>query len=118
MTLDRASKKEQYADYIINLLTERYIPDLKEKIIHRIAVSPVDYENKIISSIHGATSHGGMQPYQAGAMRPIPSMGQYRSSIANVYLCGAGSYPGPGVSMIPGRDAAQVICQDLLLASE
>ena len=47
-------------------------------------------------------------------MRPIPQLGDYRvHSIPNVYLCGSGSHPGPGVSMAPGRNAAQVIFQDL-----
>ena len=30
-------------------------------------------------------------------------------------MCGAGSHPGPGVSMAPGRNAAQVIFADLNL---
>ena len=31
----------------------------------------------------------------------------------NVYLCGAGSHPGPGVSFMPGRNAAPVVYDDL-----
>jgi phytoene dehydrogenase-like protein len=42
-------------------------------------------------------------------------MGRYRSPVGNVYLCGSGSHPGGGVSMAPGRNAAQVICRDLAL---
>jgi beta-carotene ketolase (CrtO type) len=34
-------------------------------------------------------------------------------SLQNVYLCGSGNHPGPGVSMAPGRNAAQVILSDL-----
>jgi beta-carotene ketolase (CrtO type) len=48
-------------------------------------------------------------------MRPVPELGQYRTPVENVYLCGAGSHPGSGVSMGPGRNAAQVICGDLKL---
>ena len=29
------------------------------------------------------------------------------------YLCGSGSHPGPGVSMAPGRNAAETIFSDL-----
>jgi phytoene dehydrogenase-like protein len=47
-------------------------------------------------------------------MRPIAQLGNYKiPSIPNVYLCGSGSHPGPGVSMAPGRNAAQVILKDL-----
>jgi beta-carotene ketolase (CrtO type) len=33
--------------------------------------------------------------------------------VPNVYLCSSGSHPGPGLSMAPGRNAAQVIFCDL-----
>jgi phytoene dehydrogenase-like protein len=33
--------------------------------------------------------------------------------VPNVYLCGSGSHPGPGVSTAPGQNAAQVIVKDL-----
>jgi phytoene dehydrogenase-like protein len=46
-------------------------------------------------------------------MRPIPEMGQFRAPVPNVYLCGASSHPGSGVSMGPGRNAAQAVCDDL-----
>jgi phytoene dehydrogenase-like protein len=43
-------------------------------------------------------------------------MSRYRSPVANVYLCGAGSHPGSGITMCPGRNAAVAICSDLKLA--
>ena len=49
-------------------------------------------------------------------MRPIPELAGYKiPQVTNVYLCGAGSHPGPGMSMVPGRNAAQVIFSDLNL---
>lgn len=105
--------KDIYADYLIDMITENYIPDLKSKILKKVAHSPVDIEHKIISAVHGTLGHGAFVPYQIGSMRPIPELGEYRTPISNVYLCGSGSHPGPGVSMAPGRNAAHVICQDL-----
>ena len=47
-------------------------------------------------------------------MRPIPRFSGYRiPDISNVYVCGSANHPGPGVSMAPGRNAAQVIYADL-----
>jgi phytoene dehydrogenase-like protein len=46
-------------------------------------------------------------------MRPIPELGQYKTPVPNVYLCSSASHPGPGVSMAPGRNAAQVIFAEL-----
>jgi beta-carotene ketolase (CrtO type) len=105
--------KEAYADYLIDFITANFIPNLKSRVIARVADSPLDLERRIISAVQGTHQHGAFLPYQTGSMRPIPEMGQYRSPVANVYLCGAGSHPGGGVGMGPGRNAAQAICSDL-----
>jgi beta-carotene ketolase (CrtO type) len=105
--------KEQYADRVIDLLSEQYIPNLKPSILKRVVHSPVDQERMISSAVHGTELQGAFLPYQSGAMRPIPELAQYRVPIPNVYLCGSGSHPGPGVSFMPGRNAAQVIFADL-----
>jgi phytoene dehydrogenase-like protein len=108
-----AEAREPYADYLIDLITTNYIPDLKAKILKRVAHSPVDISRKITSAVHGTLGHGAFLPYQNGSLRPIPELGEYKTPVSNVYLCSSGSYPGPGVSMAPGRNAAQVIFGDL-----
>jgi phytoene dehydrogenase-like protein len=105
--------REPYADYLIDLMTDNYIPDLKAKILKRVAHSPVDISRKIISAVRGTLGQGAFLPYQNGSLRPIPELGQYKTPVTNVYLCSSGSHPGPGVSMAPGRNAAQVIFKDL-----
>jgi beta-carotene ketolase (CrtO type) len=106
--------KDGYADQIIETIDQDYIPNLKESILKKTIYSPMDYEKKPINSIKGTLASGAILPYQSGWMRPIPQLGNYKiPSISNVYLCGAGSHPGPGVSMAPGRNAAQVILHDL-----
>ncbi len=105
--------REPYADYLIDLITANYIPDLKAKILKRVAHSPVDISRKIISAVRGTLGQGAFLPYQSGSLRPIPELGQYKTPVPNVYLCSSGSHPGPGVSMAPGRNAAQVIFGDL-----
>ena len=110
-TWDKA--REPYADYLIDLITDNYIPDLKAKILKRVAHSPVDISRKIISAVRGTLGQGAFLPYQSGSLRPIPELGQYKTPVPNVYLCSSGSHPGPGVSMAPGRNAAQVIFSDL-----
>jgi beta-carotene ketolase (CrtO type) len=108
-----AEAREPYADYLIDLITTNYIPDLKGKILKRVVHSPLEIERKIISAVHGTLGHGAFLPYQNGSLRPIPELGEYKTSVPNVYLCSSGSHPGPGVSMAPGRNAAQVIFRDL-----
>ena len=101
------------SDYLIDLITTNYIPDLKAKILKRVAHSPVNISRKIISAVRGTLGQGAFLPYQSGSMRPIPELGDYKTPVPNVYLCSSGSHPGPGVSMAPGRNAAQVIFGDL-----
>jgi beta-carotene ketolase (CrtO type) len=106
--------KDRYADQIIETINQDYIPNLNTSILKKTIYSPVDYEKKPINSIKGTLASGAILPYQSGWMRPIPQLGNYKiPSISNVYLYGAGSHPGPGVSMAPGRNAAQVILRDL-----
>jgi beta-carotene ketolase (CrtO type) len=104
--------KDHYADYLIDMIAEDYMPDLKTRLLRREAHSPLDIERKLSSAVRGTICHGAMLPYQTGSMRPIPEMGNYRSPVANVYLCGSGSHPGPGVSMGPGGNAAETIYSD------
>jgi phytoene dehydrogenase-like protein len=110
-----AEAREPYADYLIDLITTNYIPDLKAKILKRVAHSPIDISRKIISAVRGTLGHGAFLPYQNGSLRPIPELGEYKTPVPNVYLCGSGSHPGPGVSMAPGRNAAQAILERLEL---
>jgi phytoene dehydrogenase-like protein len=107
--------KDAYADYILDWLSEAYLPGLRDRIIARAVHSPLYLERQIISAVHGTHQHGAFLPYQVGVMRPIPELGGYRTPVPNVYLCGAGSHPGAGVSLVPGRNAAQVVCSDLKL---
>jgi beta-carotene ketolase (CrtO type) len=105
--------REPYADYLMDLITANYIPDLKDKILKRVAHSPIDVSRRIISAVRGTLGQGAFLPYQNGSLRPIPELGQYKTPVPNVYLSSSGSRPGPGVSMAPGRNAAQVIFADL-----
>jgi beta-carotene ketolase (CrtO type) len=105
--------KEHYADHLVEMISSDYMPELKERMLKRVAHSPPDIERKLSSAVRGTIPHGAHLPYQSGALRPIPELGGYRSPVSNVYLCGSGSHPGAGVSMAAGRNAAQVICGDL-----
>jgi beta-carotene ketolase (CrtO type) len=105
--------RDRYADYLIGYLSEYYLPDLRDRLLTRVARSPRDLERHLSTAVRGTIPHGAMIPYQSGPLRPTPDLAGYRSPVENVYLCGSESHPGAGVSMAPGRNAAQVICDDL-----
>jgi beta-carotene ketolase (CrtO type) len=62
---------------------------------------------------HGGTSgnpnHLDMSIDQLLDMRPSPSLSKYRTPIAGLYLTGAGTHPGGGISGISGRNTAHQV---------
>ena len=105
--------RDAYADYVLGWLDKCFIPGLRSKIVRRVANSPVDLERRIASAVRGTHQHGAFLPYQNGSLRPIPELGCYRTPLENLFLCGAGSHPGSGVTMGPGYNAAHVILEHL-----
>ncbi|MCP4357248.1 MAG: NAD(P)/FAD-dependent oxidoreductase [Chloroflexi bacterium] len=75
-------------------------------------ITPADYAHTY-SLPEGSIFHGQMSLDQLLMMRPMPGWGQYRTPITNLYLCGAGTHPGGGVTGAPGYNAAQVVLNQL-----
>ncbi|MBW2178735.1 MAG: NAD(P)/FAD-dependent oxidoreductase [Deltaproteobacteria bacterium] len=105
--------KEDVADRIIAYIA-RVMPNLPELIVGRRMLSPLDLE-----TIYGLTEsdifHGRHDMDQLFSLRPHPRAAQYRTPIKGLYLCGAGSHPGGGVSGAPGHNAARRVIADLKL---
>ena len=55
----------------------------------------------------GAATHGELGLDQILFMRPVAGMAHYATPIDGLYLCGAGTHPGPGVTGGPGWLAAR-----------
>lgn len=102
--------REQLGDHIINTLSE-YAPNLKDLILHRQVITPLDWEREY-GLTEGSIFHGQMGLDQLLFMRPVPGYGQYRTPIDNLYLCGAGTHPGGGVTGAPGYNAARQVLKD------
>ncbi|MDE0437573.1 MAG: NAD(P)/FAD-dependent oxidoreductase, partial [bacterium] len=56
--------------------------------------------------------HGDHLPGQFFTGRPFPDSGGWRSPIAGLYLCGAGTHPGGEVTGAPGYNCAAAILAD------
>jgi phytoene dehydrogenase-like protein len=83
-------------------------PDIQAHILHQHLITPDDYE-QTYGLTEGSIFHGQMGLDQLLVMRPIPNFSQYRTPIENLFLCGAGSHPGGGVTGAPGYNAAQAV---------
>ncbi|MCL4303248.1 MAG: NAD(P)/FAD-dependent oxidoreductase [Anaerolineae bacterium] len=102
--------REALGEVVINTLAE-YAPNLKEMILDSRILTPLDLET-IYGLPEGNPSHGEMTLDQFLYMRPVPGYAQYRAPIEGLYLCGAGTHPGGGVTGLPGYNAAREILKD------
>jgi len=102
--------REEAADLIIATV-ERWAPGFRASVIARQIHSPLDLERKF-GLMGGDIMHGHMSLDQLWAARPILGHGAYRGPLAGLYMCGAGTHPGGGVTGAPGHNAAQAILAD------
>jgi phytoene dehydrogenase-like protein len=100
-----------FADATIDTLAE-YAPGLKSLILQRQVITPVDLEANY-GLTGGHIFHGELALDQLFTMRPLLGWARYRTPIRGLYLCGAGTHPGYGVSGLSGLNAAREILKDL-----
>ena len=74
-------------------------------------LAPPDLE-RIFGLQGGSIFQGEQGMNQMAFMRPTPDMAQYATPVAGLYLCGAGTHPGGGVTAASGHNAAQRILKD------
>jgi phytoene dehydrogenase-like protein len=105
------SRREELADVIVNTLA-KYTTDLKGSIVGRTVLTPLDLERQF-NLTRGHIHHGEMSLDQLFAFRPFIGAAQYRTPVKGLYLCGAGTHPGGGVTGAPGLNASREIIRDL-----
>jgi len=103
--------KERRADQVVSQL-EGSFPGLSGSILHRQVLSPLDLE-RVLGITGGHALHGEMTPDQLLFMRPVRGWANYRTPVRGLYLCGAGTHPGGGVTGANGRNAAREVLHDL-----
>jgi phytoene dehydrogenase-like protein len=107
---DWNSRREEFGDTVINTLTE-YAPNLKQLIVARQVITPLDLE-ETYGLAGGHIHHGEMALDQSFTFRPLIGWAQYRTPLKGLYLCGAGTHPGGGVTGGPGANSAREIIKD------
>lgn len=108
---DWDSFRDEWADRVLEVLF-RYAPNLRGHILERVIITPKDLERDY-GLTGGNIFHGAMFFDQLFNNRPTPELADYRTTVANYYLCGSGTHPGGGVMGANGHNAAQVVIADL-----
>jgi phytoene dehydrogenase-like protein len=103
-------KRELLGDRVVKKIAQ-YAPNVPNSILARQVLTPLDLE-RTYALTEGNIFHGDLSLDQLFFMRPVAGWAQYRTPIANLYLCGAGAHPGGGVTGAPGYNAAHKALRD------
>lgn len=104
-------QREQFGDAVLAALS-KYTPDLQTLILQRQVLTPFDWE-QTYALTEGSIHHGQMSLDQLLIMRPISGWSRYHTPVDNLFLCGAGTHPGGGVTGAPGYNAAREVLKVL-----
>jgi len=102
--------REAVADLMIDTVNA-YAPNFKAAVLGRQIMSPLDLE-RTFGLIGGDISHGTLSLDQLFCARPMLGYGNYRGPLQGLYMCGAGTHPGGGVTGAAGHNAAREILSD------
>ncbi len=102
--------RDTVADLMINTVND-FAPNFKASVLGRQIMSPLDLE-RTFGLVGGDIMHGTLQLDQMFSARPMLGHGNYRGPLAGLYMCGAGTHPGGGVTGAPGHNAAREILID------
>jgi phytoene dehydrogenase-like protein len=109
--VDWDEHRETAADLIIQQV-EKFAPGFEQSILGRQVLSPLDLERRF-GLTRGDIMHGHLSIDQMFSARPVLGHGDYRAPVRGLYMCGAGTHPGGGVTGAPGHNAAREILRDL-----
>ncbi len=102
--------REAVADLMIDTV-EAYAPGFRASVIARQILSPLDLERDF-GLVGGDIFHGQLSLDQLYSARPVLGHADYRSPIRGLYMCGASTHPGGGVTGAPGFNAAREMIRD------
>src|SRR6201981_2683639 len=104
-------QKEAFGNTVVDTISQ-YAPNLKDIIIQKQVVTPLDLEREWGLS-EGNIFQGELSLEQLFFLRPVPGWAQYRTPIKNLYMCGSATHPGGGIMGANGRLAALEILKDI-----
>jgi phytoene dehydrogenase-like protein len=102
--------REAFGDTVVDTIAQ-HAPNLKDRIIGRQVLSPLDIEQEFGLS-EGNIFQGELSLEQLFFLRPAPGWADYRTPIRGLYLAGSATHPGGGIMSAPGRNAALKAMKD------
>ncbi|TET14857.1 MAG: NAD(P)/FAD-dependent oxidoreductase [Dehalococcoidia bacterium] len=104
--------REQIADYQLATL-EKYAPNItKDKVLWWNITTPADIQNKFANMVRGSYKQGQYHPLQMGYLRPNQECSHNVTPIKNLFVGGAGVWPGGCVIWGPGYVCANTVAEE------
>jgi beta-carotene ketolase (CrtO type) len=88
------------------------VPGVEKTVLARTIMSPLDWHRRT-GNLFGNADHIDTGIDQMLGNRPSPLISRYRTPIRSLYLTGAGTHPGGGITGAPGRNTARTVLADL-----
>jgi phytoene dehydrogenase-like protein len=107
--------RDAFADRVFACVDEM-APGFSSSVVHREVLAPPDLE-RVFALTGGNIFHGAMTLERLLFLRPFPGWSRYRTPVAGLWLCGAGTHPGGGVMGACGRNAAREALREQNTAS-
>jgi phytoene dehydrogenase-like protein len=104
---DWATARDGMADRAIALV-DLHVPGFATRIKHQAVLTPADLEARF-GLREGAVSRGELALDQMLFMRPVAGASRYAMPVPGLYLCGAGTHPGHGMTGLSGLHAARAV---------
>lgn len=98
-------------DRVVEIIGQ-YAPNVPASVVARDVITPLDLERRF-GITEGNIFHGDIRLDQLFFMRPLPAWSRYRTPVQGLYLCGAGTHPGGGVTGAPGYNAAHAVLREI-----
>ena len=98
--------RETLALNVIDILDEK-VPGIKENVVAKELLTPPDIEERY--DLTGGHLYEGEHALDQLLVRPTPECSQYKTPFEGLFLCSGGSFPGGGLTGVPGALAARMV---------
>lgn len=106
-----------YADRVVDKLAE-YAPGVEDVILDRAVFTPDDLEASNPNLVGGDSVAGSHHLRQNFLWRPFGDWTDYETPVEDLYMVGAGTWPGAGVNALSGYLAAQELTAEESLVDD
>jgi phytoene dehydrogenase-like protein len=95
------------AERAIDKITQ-YAPNFRSAIMDKVVLTQQYFESTF-GATGGDFTLGLISPGQMWDRRPVRGWSDYRTPVANLFMCGSACHPGPGITCVPGYNGAREV---------